>query len=94
MTVFEKLTVADLPPRPARRSLTTPLREAIEAMEHDDVLFVKYWDEQSREGFKSSTILGLAARMTKGSQLFRYSVRPDPEQSGCHIICSSKPSND
>lgn len=94
MTVFEKLTVADLPPRPARRSKTSPLREGIQAMEHDDVIFVKYWDEESQEGFKSSTISQVAGRMSKESDLYRYSIRTVPEKNGCHIICSSKTSND
>ena len=94
MTVFEKLTVADLPPRPARRSKTSPLRDAIQDMEHDDVIFVKHWDKDTQEGFKSSTISQVAGRMSKESDLYRYSIRSVPEKGGCHIICSSKVSND
>lgn len=94
MTVFEKLTVADLPPRPPRRSKTSPLRDAIQSMEHNDVIFVKRWNKDTQEGFKASTISQVAARMSKESDLYRYSIRSVPEKGGCHIICSSKVPND
>ncbi|WP_341247374.1 hypothetical protein [Nereida ignava] len=93
MSVFEKVSVADIPARSARRSKTTPLREAISALLPEEAFYVPYFDQETGEGFKPSTVAQVVGRMSKDSADYRYSVRSEASKNGCYIICNPKPSN-
>jgi hypothetical protein len=90
MPTLEKISAADIPARAGRRSKTSPLREAILALKPEEGLYVQYYDEESGEGYKPSTVAQVAGRMTKDSAQFRYSVRSDASKKGCYILCTPK----
>ena len=54
MSAFEKVSVADIPARSARRSKTTPLREAITALQPEEAFYVPYFDKETGEDGESS----------------------------------------
>jgi len=91
MPAIEKVSISDVPARTSRRSKTSPLREAILELNPEEAAFVPYYDEESREGFKPSTVAQVAGRMSKDSADYRYSVRSDSSRNGCYILCSAKP---
>jgi hypothetical protein len=93
MSAFEKVSVADIPARSARRSKTTPLREAIAALQPEEAFYVPYFDKETEEGYKPSTVAQVVGRMSKDSADYRYSVRSEASKNGCYIICKPK-SND
>lgn len=90
MTALEKVNVSDIPARTNRRSKTSPLREAIAGLQPEEALPVPYFDKESGEGWKPSTVAQVAGRMSKESSCYRYSVRGNTAKNGCYIICSSK----
>lgn len=91
MSTIEKVSISDVPARTSRRSKTSPLREAILGLNPEEAAFVPYYDEESGEGFKPSTVAQVAGRMSKDSADYRYSVRSDASRNGCYILCSAKP---
>ncbi len=94
MSAFEKVSVADIPARSARRSKTTPLREAIAALQPEEAFYVSYFNAETGEGYKPSTVAQVVGRMSKDSAQYRYSVRSEASKAGCYIICNLKPSDD
>lgn len=90
MSAIEKVSIADIPARTSRRSKTTPLREAISELNPEEAAFVPYYDKESGEGFKPSTVAQVAGRMSRDSADYRYSVRSDASKNGCYILCSVK----
>lgn len=90
MTALEKVSVADIPARTSRRSKTSPLREAIASLQAEEALPVPYFDKNTGEGWKPSTVAQVAGRMSKDSSCYRYSVRSNSAKNGCYIICSTK----
>lgn len=93
MSVFEKVSVADIPARSSRRSKTTPLREAIASLTAEEAVYVPYFDKETKEGYKPSTVAQVVGSMSKNSTKFRYSVRSEAAKTGCYVICNPKPSN-
>ena len=90
MSAIEKVSIADVPPRTSRRRKTSPLREAILGLNPEEAAFVPYYDKESGEGFKPSTVAQVVGRMSKDSADYRYSVRSDASRNGCFILCSLK----
>ncbi len=90
MSSIEIVSAADIPARTSRHSKTSPLREKIASLTPETSLFVLYYDEQTREGFKASTVAQIAGRMTKESDQFKYSVQSESTKKGCYIICKTK----
>lgn len=90
MSAIEKVSIADVPARTSRRSKTSPLREAIRGLNPEEAVFVPYYNEESGEGFKPSTVAQVAGRMSKDSDELRYSIRSDASRNGCYILCSVK----
>lgn len=93
MPVFEKVSAADIPARSSRRSKTTPLREAIDSLEVEEAVYVPYFDKETEEGYKPSTVAQVVGSMSKGSKEYRYSVRSEASKAGCYIICNPKSSD-
>ncbi len=90
MSSIKVVSAADIPARTSRHSKTTPLREKISSLTPETSLFVSYYNKESNEGFKASTIAQIAGRMTKESDKYRYSVQSDSAKNGCYIICKAK----
>jgi hypothetical protein len=90
MSSIEVVNAADIPARTSRHSKTTPLREMISSLTPETSLFVPYYNKESNEGFKASTIAQIAGRMTKESDQYKYSVQSWSAKDGCYIICKTK----
>lgn len=90
MPALEKVSAADIPARTSRSSKTSPLREAILALSAEEGLYVQYYDKESGEGYKPSTVAQVAGRLSKDNAQFRYSVRSDASKKGCYILCTPK----
>lgn len=93
MSVFEKVSVADIPARSSRRSKTTPLREAIASLSVEEAVYVPYFNKETKEGYKPSTVAQVVGSMSKASADYRYSVRSEAAKTGCYVICNPKSSN-
>jgi hypothetical protein len=90
MPSIKVVSAADIPARTSRHSKTTPLREMISSLTPETSLFVPYYNKESNEGFKASTIAQIAGRMTKESSQYKYSVQSWSAKDGCYIICKTK----
>jgi hypothetical protein len=90
MPALEKVSAADIPARTSRSSKTSPLREAILALSAEEGLYVQYYDKESGEGYKPSTVAQVAGRLSRESNQFRYSVRSEASKKGCYILCNPK----
>ena len=90
MSSIEVVNAADIPARTSRHSKTTPLREKISSLTPETSLFVSYYNKESNEGFKASTIAQITGRMTKESSQYKYSRQSEPAKNGCYIICKTK----
>lgn len=62
----------------------------ISSLTPETSLFVPYYNKESNEGFKASTIAQIAGRMTKESSQYKYSVQSWSAKDGCYIICKTK----
>ena len=92
MSAFQKVSLADIPARSSRRTKTTPLREAIAELSIEEGVYVPYFDEETEEGYKPSTVAQVVGSMSKDSNEYKYSVRSEASKAGCYIICNAKPS--
>ena len=95
MSAFQKVSLADIPARSTRRTKTTPLREALAELSIEEGVYVPYFDEETEEGYKPSTVAQVTSSMSKDNAEYRYSVRSvrsDAGKVGCYVICLSKPS--
>lgn len=95
MSAFQRVSLADIPARAVRRTKTDPLREALAGLSLEEGVYVPYFDEQTKEGYKPSTVAQVTSSMSKASVEYRYSVRSvrsDAGKTGCYVICLSKPS--
>jgi len=90
MSSIKVVSAADIPARTSRHIKTGPLREKIASLTPETSLFVSYYNDESNEGYRATTIAQIAGRMTKESNQYRYSVQSEPAQNGCYIICKAK----
>lgn len=90
MSSIKVVNAADIPARTSRHSKTSPLRDKIASLAPDKSLFVSYYNNESNEGYRASTIAQIAGRMTKESDQYKFSVQSHPAQNGCYIICKAK----
>ena len=93
MSAFQKVSLADIPARSSRRTKTTPLREAIAELSVEEGVYVPYFDKETEEGYKPSTVAQVVSSMSKESAEYKYSVRSDASKTACYVICNAKPSD-
>ena len=80
--------------RVRRKSKTTPLRNEILAMAVGDAIFVSFYNSETGEGYKPTTIAQVVSQMTKESATMRYSMRKDADGLGCYVMCIEKTPED
>ena len=91
MSSFEKVTLAEVKVRTGRNCKTTPLREEVLGMTPGDAIFVPYYNEETGEGYRPTTISQVVGVMGRASDKVRYSVRRDATRPGCFVLCLDKP---
>ena len=90
MSSFEKVSMAEVKVRTGRNCKTTPLREEVLAMKPGDAIYVPYWNEETGEGYRATTISQVVGVMSRASETVRYSVRRDATRPGCFVLCLEK----
>ena len=88
---FSVLSAADLPGRATRASKTTPLRNALAALQAGEAIEVAYDTHDIDAGYRATTISQVAGTMTANSTTVKFSVRKKADGSGCYIIAGPKP---
>ena len=90
MSSFEKVSMAEVKVRTGRNCKTTPLREEVLALKPGDAIYVPYWNEETGEGYRATTISQVVGVMSRASETVRYSVRRDATRPGCFVLCLEK----
>jgi hypothetical protein len=94
MTDFEKVSMEEVRVRVQRKSKTTPLREEILSMKPGDAISVSFYNSETGEGYKPTTIAQVVSQMTKHSPELRYSMRKDASGLSCFVMCIEKTPED
>ena len=92
MSKFEKVSIEEACSRIARRSKTTPLRDEILSMQAGDAISVSFYNSETGDGYKPTTIAQVAGNLGRRDATRRYSVRKRRDGAGCFVIC--QPRND
>lgn len=87
---FNVISAAAVPARATRTSKTTPLRNALAALEIGEAIEVAYDEFDAEKGYRPTTISQVAGTMTSRSETVRYSVRRKPDGTGCYLIAGPK----
>ena len=87
------MSVDEARSRIVRRSKTTPLREEILAMKAGDAISVSFYNMETGEGYKPTTIAQVVSQMSKDGEL-RYSMRKNTDGDGCYVMCIAKTPED
>ena len=93
MSEFEKVSIEEARSRIVRRSKTTPLRDEILAMQAGDAISVSFYNSETGEGYKPTTIAQVVSQMSKDGEL-RYSMRKNTDGDGCFVMCIAKTPED
>jgi len=88
---FSVLSAAELPGRATRTSKTTPLRNALAALQIGEAIEVSYDTYDAEAGYRATTISQVAGTMTANSTTVKFSVRKKADGTGCYIIAGPKP---
>ena len=88
---FSVLSAADLPGRATRTSKTTPLRNALAALQVGEAIEVAYDTHDAEAGYRATTISQVAGTMTANSTTVKFSVRKKADGTGCYLIAGPKP---
>lgn len=91
MTI-QSVDIAEVQKRVGRRCKTAPLRSALAKMVPDEAIHVDYYNEQTGEGYKASTVAQVVGSISRASETVRYSVRTDATRTGCYVLCISRES--
>ncbi len=87
------MSIDEVRNRTARRSKTSPLRDEILAMQAGDAISVSFYNSETGEGFKPTTIAQVVSQMSKDGAM-RYSMRKNTEGDGCFVMCIEKTPED
>lgn len=88
---FSVLSAADVPDRATRMSKTTPLRNALAALEIGEAIEVSYDSHDAEAGYRPTTISQVAGTMSSRSTNVRFAVRKKADGTGCYLIAGPKP---
>ena len=88
---FSVLSAADVPDRATRMSKTTPLRNALAALEVGEAIEVSYDSHDAEAGYRPTTISQVAGTMSSRSANVRFAVRKKADGTGCYLIAGPKP---
>lgn len=88
---FTVLSASDVPSRGTRTSKTTPLRNALAALQIGEAIEVSFDTHDPEAGYRATTISQVAGTMTSRSTDVKYSVRKKADGTGCYLIASAKP---
>lgn len=94
MTEFEKISADEARQRIGRRGKTTPLRNEISAMKAGDAISVSFYNAETGEGYKPTTIAQVVSQMSQDNLVLRYSMRKDADGASCYIFCFEKTPED
>ena len=64
MPEFERVSMEQVKERVRRKSKTTPLRAEILAMQPGDAISVSFYNSETGEGYKPTTIAQVVSQMT------------------------------
>ena len=93
MSEFEKISVEEARSRIGRRSKTTPLRDEILSMQAGDAISVSFYNSETGDGYKPTTVAQVVSQMSKDGEL-RYSMRKNTDGDGCFVMCIAKTPED
>lgn len=88
---FSVISASDVPARATRASKTTPLRNALAALSIGEAIAVSFEEFDPEGGYRPTTISQVAGNMSARSESIKFSVRKNPESTGCFIIAGPKP---
>lgn len=88
---FSVLSASDVPARATRVSKTTPLRNAMSALEIGEAIEVAYDSHDPEGGYRPTTISQVAGTMSANSADVKFAVRKKNDGTGCYIIAGPKP---
>jgi hypothetical protein len=91
---FPVLSAAEVPARATRTSKTTPLRNALAALQIGEAIEVDYDSHDPEAGYRPTTISQIAGTMTVRSSDVKFSVRRKADGTGCYLIAGPKPEPD
>ena len=94
MAEFEKITVDEARQRISRRSKTSPLRDEILKMQAGDAISVSFYNAETGDGYKPTTVAQVVSQMSKGNADVRYSMRKNADGNGCFVMCIEKTPED
>jgi hypothetical protein len=86
MTI-QSVDMADAQTYVGRRCKTAPLREALARMTYDEAIHVDYYNAQTGEGYRPSTVAQVVGSISRSSETMRFSVRKDATKTGCYVLC-------
>lgn len=82
--------MADVQVRIGRRCKTAPLRQALLAMAPNEAINVVYYDAETGEGFKPSTVAQVVGAISRASKTVKFSVRSASDRRSCYVLCLSR----
>jgi hypothetical protein len=88
---FSVLSAADVPDRATRTSKTSPLRNALAALQIGEAIEVAYDFHDPEAGYRPTTISQVAGTMSARSAEVRFAVRKKADGTGCYLIAGPKP---
>lgn len=96
---FQVVSADVIPPVATRTSKTTPLREAMAALQIGEAIELAYSVVNGEEievegGFRPTTISQVCGTMSRRCPDKSFSVRTKQDKSGCFIIAIEKPELD
>ena len=63
-------------------------------MQAGDAISVSFYNAETGEGYKPSTIAQVVSQMSRDHDSLRYSMRKDTDGAGCYILCIEKTPED
>jgi hypothetical protein len=88
---FTVIPATDVPETSSRVTKTSPLRNALAALQIGEAIEVSYETHDAENGYKATTISQIAGTMSSKSSTVKFSVRKKPDGTGCFLIATEKP---
>lgn len=93
---FSVVSADVIPPVATRTSKTTPLREAMAALQIGEAIELSYSivngvEVEVEGGFRPTTVSQVCGTMSRRCADKSFSVRTKPDKSGCYILAVDKP---
>ena len=86
MTI-QSVDMAEVQTRTGRRCKTAPLRAALSQMAPGDAISVSYFNDETGEGYRPSTVAQVVGSFSRANKEMRFSVRGSADKAHCYVLC-------